>query len=79
MIQAALKILSKSVLIKMTGPNLRGVKNVRPFGSKILYMLVRTGRIKDNNLLLNIENDSEFLILRSKLNQSFRVEVKKST
>ena len=80
--------LSKS-LIKMTGNcwgncwlrwlrhNLRGVGNVKPFGSKILYMLVWTGRIKDNNLLLNIEIDSEFLILRSKLNQSFRVERKK--
>ena len=40
-------------------------------------MLVWTGRIKDNKLLLNIEIDSEFFILRSKLNHSFRVEGKK--
>ena len=40
-------------------------------------MLVSTGRIKDNNLLLNIEIDSEFLMLRSKLNKSFSVEGKK--
>ena len=33
--------------------------------------------MKDNNLLLNIEIDSEFLMLRSKLNKSFSVEGKK--
>ena len=42
-------------------------------------MLVWTGRTKDNNLPLNIEIDSEFLILRSKLNQSFRVEERLET
>ena len=31
---------------------------------------------KDNNLLAKIEIDSEFLILKSRLNQSFRVQVK---
>ena len=35
-----------------------------------------TGRTKDNNLLLKIEIDSEFLILTSRLNQSFRVQEK---
>ena len=40
-------------------------------------MLVWTRRIKDNNLLLNTETDSEFLILRSKLSQSFSVEGEK--
>ena len=57
--------------------NHRRVRNVKPFRSKILYILVWTGRIKDNNLLLKIEIDSEFLILRYKLNQSFGVEGRK--
>ena len=35
--------------------------------------------MKDNNLLLNCDIDSEFLILISKENQSFKVERKKST
>ena len=33
--------------------------------------------MKDNNLLLNIEIESEFLMLRPKSNQSFKVEGKK--
>ena len=33
--------------------------------------------MKDNNLLLNIARDSEFLIEAFKLNQSFKVEEKK--
>ena len=40
-------------------------------------MLLWTGRIKDSNLLLNIEIDSEFLMLSSKLSQSFEVHEKK--
>ena len=52
-------------------------RNVRPFGSKILYTLVWNGWIKDNNLLLNTEIDSEFLMLRSKSNLTIRVEGKK--
>ena len=40
-------------------------------------MLFWNGRIKDNSLHLNKEIDSEFLMLISKLNQSFRVEGKK--
>ena len=40
-------------------------------------MLVWIGWIKDNNLLLKIEIESELIMLRSKLNQSFRVEGKK--
>ena len=32
--------------------------------------------MKDNNLLSKIEIDSEFLILTSRLNQSFRVQGK---
>ena len=36
-------------------------------------MFHSTGKIKDNSLLLNNETDSTFLMLRSKLNQSFRV------
>ena len=58
-------------------PNLSQVRNVKPFGSKILYMLVWTGRIKENDLLLNTEIDSEFFMLRPKSNQSFRVEGKR--
>ena len=33
--------------------------------------------MKDNNLLLNNDIDSEFLVLISKENQSFKVEGKK--
>ena len=33
--------------------------------------------MKDNNILLNIARDSEFLIEAFKLNQSFKVEGKK--
>ena len=40
-------------------------------------MLVWTGRIKNNNLRLNIETGLELPMLKSKLNQSFRVEGKK--
>ena len=58
-------------------PNLMRYRNVRPFGSKILYILVLNGWIKDNNLLLNTEIDSEFLMLRSKSNLTIRVEGKK--
>ena len=58
-------------------PSLRRVRSFKPFGSKILYMLLWIGRLKDNNLLLNNETDSAFLMLRSKLNKSLRVEGKK--
>ena len=40
-------------------------------------MLAWTGRVKNNNVLLNIKIGSEFLMLRSKLNQPIRVEGKK--
>ena len=40
-------------------------------------MVVGSSPTADNNLLLNIEIDLEFLILRSNLNQSLRVEGKK--
>ena len=40
-------------------------------------MLLRTGQIKYNNLLLNIAIESEFLMFLSNLNQSFNVERKK--
>ena len=42
-------------------------------------MLFRTGRMKDNNLLLKSDIDSEFLILISKENQSFKEKGEKST
>ena len=42
-------------------------------------MLLSTGQINDNNLLSNNETDSAFLMLISKLNQSFRQKEKKST
>ena len=57
--------------------NLRWVRNVKPFGSKILYLLNWTRWLKGSNLLFNIKIGSEFLMLRSKLNQSFSVEGKK--
>ena len=50
---------------------------IRPFGSKILNTLFCTGRMSDSNLLLKTKINSEFLILISKLNQSFKVEGKK--
>ena len=52
--------------------NLRRVRNFKPFGRKYC-MFLSTGKIKDNSLLLNNETDSTFLMLRSKLKQSFRV------
>ena len=39
--------------------------------SKMLFCI---GRLKDNNLLLKTENDSEFLMLTSRSNQSFRIQ-----
>ena len=41
-------------------------------------MLLQTGRIKENILLLNNETESAFLMLKLKLNQSFREKEKKS-
>ena len=41
------------------------------------YVALKWMRIKDNNLLFNIEIDSEFLMLISRWNQSFRVNRKK--
>ena len=58
-------------------PNLRRDRNFKPVGLKILYMLLWTGEIKDNNLLLNNENGSAFLMLGSTMTQSFRVTGKK--
>ena len=40
-------------------------------------MSVWTAGMKDSNVLLNIKIDSKFLMLRSKMNQSLRVEGKK--
>ena len=53
------------------------VKNFSLCGSKILQFLLWTGQIKNNNLLLNIDIDSEFLMFTSKVKQSFRVDKKK--
>ena len=72
------KLFRNLCSLRFLRPNIRRVRNANPFGSKILYMLVWTGQIKGNNLLLNIGIDSEFLMLRFKLDQSFRVEGKKS-
>ena len=47
-----------------------------PWGSEMLKILFSTGWIKNNNLLLKIETDSEFLILTSRLSQSFWVQWK---
>ena len=52
------------------------LKSFKPSGSKMLKMLFCTGWAKYNNLLLKIEIVFEFLILRSRLNQSFRVQGK---
>ena len=58
-------------------PKRKRVKNFNPIGSNILYTLLSRGRMNDNSLLLNIEIDSEFLIVSSNLYQSFRVEGRK--
>ena len=42
---------------KWVRPKCKPVRKLSPFWSKILYILLWTGRIKDNNLLLNIEID----------------------
>ena len=55
----------------------KGVKNFNPIGSNILCTLLSRGRMNDNSLLLNIEIDSEFLIVSCNLYQSFGVEGKK--
>ena len=43
----------------------------------MLYTLLWRGRMNYHSLLVNIEIDSEFLIVSSNLYQSFRVEGKK--
>ena len=63
--------------LKWLKPKRKRVKNFNPIGSNILYTLLSRGRMNDNSLLLNIETDSEFLIISSYLHQSFRVEGKK--
>ena len=52
---------------------------INPFGSKILNTLFCTRRIRDGNLILKTEIESEFLMLSFKLNQSFKAEGKKNT
>ena len=44
--------------LRWLSPNRRRVSNFKPFGSKILYMLLWTGRIKDNSLRLKTSIDS---------------------
>ena len=52
---------------------------MNPIGSNILHTLLSRGRMNDNSLLLNIEIDSEFLIVSSNLYQLFRVEGKEES
>ena len=56
---------------------MEAISNFKPIGSKMLYMLLRFGRMKDNNLLLDNKNDSEFLMVISNRNQLVKVEGKK--
>lgn len=56
--------------------NIKWDRIVKPFGSNNLYMAIWTRRIKDNNLLLNIELESEFPTLRSKMIQLFKIVLK---
>ena len=65
------------MLIQMTKPSRKRVKSFNPCGSNILNTLFCTGRIIDSNLFLNIDIDSEDVILSSKSNQSLRVAGKK--
>ena len=51
-------------------------KKCQTYRSNILYTLLGIGRINDNDLFLKIAIDSEFLIVESKLNQSFMLEGK---
>ena len=57
-------------------PKRKRVNSFNPSGAKMSRILFCTRRIKDNNLLLKIEIDSEFLTLTSRLNQSFQVHGK---
>ena len=59
----------------MSKAQYKRVRNLSPFESKISDILLETGRIKDNSLLLNIEVDSEFLMLS--WNQTVRIEGKR--
>ena len=59
--------MSKAILIKVIKPKRKRVKNLNPIRSNILYTMLLRGGINDNSLLLNIENDSEVLIVSSNL------------
>ena len=59
--------MSKPILIKVIKPKRKRVKNLNPIRSNILYTMLLRGGINDNSLLLNIENDSEVLIVSSNL------------
>ena len=59
--------MSKPILIKVIKPKRKRVKNLNPIRSNILYTMLLRGGINDNTLLLNIENDSEVLIVSSNL------------
>ena len=76
-IYAVLKIMLNLCALRWLRPRRRRVRNFNPLRSEISYILFWNGRIKDNRLHLNKEIDCEFLMLISKLNQSFRVEGKK--
>ena len=58
-------------------PNRKRVRSFNPMGSYMSYTLFAIGRMNDNNRFLNTSIDSEFLIVISKLNQSFNVDGKK--
>ena len=65
--------MAKSMFIYLRYKH-KPVRNLTPFESKILYILLWTGWIKENNVPYNIEIHSEFLMLFSGMNQLFRVK-----
>ena len=67
------KLWGNSCSFRWPRPNRRRVRNFNSFGSKNWYMLLWTWRIKDNNLLLNIAIDSEYLMFSPNFNQSLLV------
>ena len=47
-------------------PNRKRLNNFNPCGSKMLKILFFTGTIRDNNVIMKTEIDSEFLVLKSR-------------
>ena len=66
------KLCQKLCSLRLLKPNRKYVRNFNPVGQKIFNISFWTEQINDNNLFLNVEIASEFLMLLSKLNQYHR-------